>query len=191
MFNNLKIYIIIWLISILCCSCSANKNTNYPSRSVVSEKKEINRNIIDQNEINRKVINWDVQKFLGHRCLEIIAEPEKVETYQIDWERQSDNAGNKIHGYPVLQKGRNLNNKEIKAVNKIINSSSSYDFKWSKRIRIRPSYALRFIRHPEKVDIVIDLNTRQWAFYHDNKIMAEDISKSANAELRNIFANLF
>lgn len=181
MFNNLKIYTIIWVIGILCSSCTADKTSNYVLKSVVPGKKEIN-----QNTQNREVI-----KFLGHRCLEIIADPEKAEIYKIDWTRQLKQTGSSIQGYPVVQKGQNLDTEQIQAVYKIISSSSSYDFKWSKRIRIRPSYALRFISSPEKVDIVIDFNTRQWVFYHDNKLMTEDITKPADADLQNIIFNLF
>ncbi|MDM8535463.1 hypothetical protein QUF70_01780 [Desulfobacterales bacterium HSG17] len=184
MFNTLKIYIILSALILLCCSCSANNN--YPERSIVYEK-----NAADQSNINQSNNNRDVQKFLGYKCLGIINNPDKVETYQIDRLRNSNHTGNNINSYPVTQKGHNLDNKDIKAVRKIINSSSSYDFKWSKRIRIRPSHVLRFIRYSEKVDITIDFNTRQWAFYHDNKVMTEDISKSASTELNNIISKLF
>jgi len=191
MVNNLKIYIFMWIIVFFCISCHADNNYHNVKQNSLTKSYSENTTSAKSFKYEQNGIDHEVQKFLGHKCLDIILNPEKVETYQITWAGQSNQNTNNIQGYPVIQKGRSLDNKETGLLNKIIKSGSSYDFKWSKRIRIRPSHALRFIRFSEKVDIAVDFNTRQWAFYHDDKIMTEDISKSAVADLRNIIGKSF
>lgn len=189
MFNILKIYVFLAVILILFCSCSTGSNyqpVNKPAKKPVIKSGNINSSKSIESGNNKQV-----QDFLGQHCLNIIKTARQVKSFRINQEQSSKPGKDNIQGYLILQKGKALNRKQYNIVTRVISSSSSYDFKFSKRVRIRPGYALRFKKYSKKVDVVIDFNTGQWAFYCNNRIMAEDITESAQADLQKIITRLF
>jgi hypothetical protein len=123
-------------------------------------------------------IDPQVKAFLGPARLAVIACADKVETYRIDWEKKDTPIKKALAGYPIIARGNNLDPETIDMVKKIILAAASYEFQWSKRTLIRPSYALRFLSTTDVVDIVIDLESQQWAFYLKGDYVEEDISEN-------------
>ncbi|MDM8552023.1 hypothetical protein QUF72_18205 [Desulfobacterales bacterium HSG2] len=139
-----------------------------------------------------QVMDKKVSDFLGAGRIAVLSAADKVEVYQIDWARKSGKSAMTVQGYPVVSRGRDLSDRQITAVRAIIAAASSYEFQWTKRTRLRPSYLLRFIRGNDTVDIAMDFNSRQWGFYHRGKLIEEDISEnSAHPALWGIIRSLF
>ncbi|GEM_PF-1908852 len=183
--KDLTLWITLLAISCFgCCSCYAGGQYRREIKMIADVKRSVERS---ENSADN-----DVAKFLGPGRLAVIRTPDRVETYQIDWSRKPRENAPLIQGYPVIARGRDLNNKQTGTVKTIIEAASSYEFQRSKRTRIRPSYILRFVQGADQVDIAIDRNSRQWAFYHRGRIIEEDITRnSALPALSKILDSLF
>ncbi|MEE4357375.1 MAG: hypothetical protein V2I97_12990 [Desulfococcaceae bacterium] len=175
------------LCFLACCSCYAGnyrrETSSVPAPPGAAETSA------RENSRDAEVI-----AFLGPELLEFLARAGHVESYRIDPRRKSGDIKQRIQGYPVLSRGRDLNEKQLRQFLDILRSSSSYEFQWSKRTRIRPVYAFRFaLSHATaaSADIFIDPNSRQWAFFFRNQMKEEDISKSAAEKLYEITENIF
>ncbi len=134
----------------------------------------------------------EVLKFLGPERLAIISNPGKVEAYHVDWQKKPPGNHMTIQGYPVIAKGSDLNAKHTEILKTIIFTSKSYEFQSAKRTHLRPSYILRFIRGTDNVNVAIDFNSRQWAFFFRGNVAEEDISeKTALTPLTKLVDSLF
>ncbi len=122
------------------------------------------------------IIDKAVLNFLGCDRIKIILDSEKAESYLIDWRGISDKNAPTVEGYPVMERGMDLDAGQIYIIKKIICLSKSYEFQWAKRTRVRPSYMLRFVRGKETVCIAIDFDSSQWAFHYNGDIAEEDMN---------------
>jgi len=137
-------------------------------------------------------IDDTVVQFLGRQRIEVLFAANTVETFQIDWRKHSNIKAKRIHGYPVIAKGRNLEAMEIQIVRALAAQGTSYDFLVSKRTRLRPAYILRFIHKSAVVDIILDLESSQWAFLFKDTPVQEDITENlARPVLMMIFRAVF
>ena len=133
-----------------------------------------------------------VVKFLGAEQLELIRNVENVEAYQVDWTKNFAKSSLSVQGYPVIAKGRNLASNERAILKRMIASEKSYEFQWSQRTRVRPSYMLCLIHGEDQLDIAIDFNSKQWTFFYKGNIAEEDISEnSAMPVLKKLVDSLF
>ncbi len=189
----------IWIMlivasSLACCSCYTSGNW-FPKKEIHLKDLEIHAEKSSTRSVPRgtrgrlPAVDQKVLDFLGAERVAIIHAIERVEAYQID---RTGNSGNVIQGYPVSPRIRNLNQRQIKAVQAIICTAGSYEFEWHKRTRLRPSHILRFIQKNKVVDIAMDFNSRQWGFYYKGECIEEDISeKSAMPVLWKIMESLW
>lgn len=132
-----------------------------------------------------------VSDFLGKEQLSLLLQADKTESYRIDWMQQRNDKTMGIEGYPILEKGKALDKKQLKTLKNLIASPASYEFQWSKRTLLRPSYAIRLLRNSDYADILIDLESQQWSFAYKDNIIREDISKTAMPVVSKILENLF
>lgn len=174
---------------LFCCSCyAAPSKVKLIGLEVKEEYTPSDKKLSSAEPIADR----EVSAFLGRERLTIIMQPDRVEAYQVDWRRGADKQRMTIQGYPVISRGRNLDYGQIKRLQSIITSVSSYDFSKHKRTRLRPLYILRFIRGNGVVDVTIDFNSLQWGFYYQGRFVEEDIGKSeAEPELKKIINPLF
>ena len=147
-----------------------------------------------QNVSPKSSIDDTVVKFLGRQRIAVLFAADTVETYKIDWRKRSEQKAKHIYGYPVISKGRNLEDLEIRIVRALVAQGKSYDFIVSKRTRLRPDYMLRFINNSTVVDIVLDLQSNQWGFYFKDAPVREDITENLASPvlmmiLRAVFGN--
>jgi len=179
--RNIVVWIIVFAGSwLMCFPCNAKGKR--PEEAVQMESYAERAQVVDKK----------VSDFLGAGRIAVLSVADRVEAYQIDWARESDKSAMRVQGYPVVSRGRDLNDGQIKDIRAIIAAASSYEFQWHKRTRLRPSYLLRFIKGSDTVDIAMDFNSRQWGFYHRGKLIEEDISeKSAQPALWEIIRSLF
>ncbi|MCP4109747.1 MAG: hypothetical protein GY749_30235 [Desulfobacteraceae bacterium] len=134
----------------------------------------------------------EVLKFLGSERLAIISTPDKIEAYQVDWQKKPPGNHATIQGYPVIAQAGDLNAEHTEILKTIIFTSKSYEFQRAKRTRLRPSYILRFIQNTDKVDVAIDFDSRQWGFFFKGNVAEEDISeKTALTPLTKLVDSLF
>jgi len=137
-------------------------------------------------------IDKAVLDFLGCDRIKTILDSEKAESYRIDWRGISDKNAMTLEGYPVMERGKDLDIRYIRLIKKMICLSGSYEFQWAKRTRVRPSYMLRFIQGKESVCIAIDFDSSQWAFHYNGDVAEEDInSKTAKPVLSDMIRSLF
>jgi len=133
-----------------------------------------------------------VVQFLGRQRIEVLFAADTVETFQIDWRKRSDKKAKQIHGYPVTAIGRDLEVTEVQIVRALLARRTSYDFPVSKRTRLRPTYVLRFKKKSAVVDILLDLQSSQWAFFINDALVQEDITENlARPVLIMIFRAVF
>ncbi len=133
----------------------------------------------------------EVLAFLGPAILSVMERADRMETYRLGRIRNPAGTGQIIQGYPVISRGRDLKEKDMEAVKRMLYAASSYEFQWSKRTRLRPSHVLRVIRKGEHVDIAIDFSSRQWSFSFRDTHKEEDISKTAAAALNEMMNHAF
>ncbi len=132
-----------------------------------------------------------VSDFLGKDRLSLILQADKTESYRIDWIHEGNDKAMGISGFPILEKGKALDKKQLKALKNMIASPASYEFQWSKRTLLRPSYAIRLIYKADYADILIDSESQQWGFSYKENFVREDISKTAMPVVSKILENLF
>ncbi len=170
----------VWLI---CCACGTAVGAGHPGRNPAPEAAAVNR-----TEISRSVL-----AFLGPERLALIQNAEAVEVYQIDWrQRESRQDGSGFQGYAVLAQGSDLDARGITQLQAILLSEESYRFDFSKRTRVRPGYGLRLIQGAKVLDILIDFNSSQWAFYLQGSPAIEDISRDhALSPLKSLISACF
>ncbi len=132
-----------------------------------------------------------VLNFLGKERLSLLLDADKTESYRIDWMKQSNDKTIGISGYPILETGKALSKEQLKTLKKLISSPTSYEFQWSKRTLLRPSYSVRCLKGTDHVDILIDLESQQWGFSHKDSFVREDISKTAMPVITKILETLF
>lgn len=171
-------------VGLSCSSCHAGEKQpiiKYPLKTM--EK---------QTVIPAKFADEQVMNFLGAERLEVVRNAENIEAYQVDWSKSFAKSTVSVQGYPVIAKGRNLVSDQIAMLKRLIASEKSYEFQWSKRTRVRPSYMLRVIRGTDELDIAIDFNSSQWFFSYRGNIVEEDISEgSAMPVLKKLVDSLF
>lgn len=181
--------IIIWMIfctvtGLSCSSCQAGERQPMMKHTMKPPEKHAESKGIFAD---KQVID-----FLGAEQIEVILNTENVEAYQVDWTKSFAKSTLSVQGYPVIAKGRNLVSNEIAMLKRMIASEKSYEFQWSKRTRVRPSYMLRVTRGADQLDIAIDLNSMQWFFSYKGNIVEEDISEgSAMPALKKLVDSLF
>ncbi len=169
-------------VFLICFSCQAGDSMK---QGIASDSLE-NRAGAERGRADPEVL-----AFLGPEILSVIEKADRMETYRIGRNRSPSGTGQEIQGYPVIEQGLDLKGKGMSPVKKMLYSASAYEFQWSKRTRIRPSYALRVIQNNKHVDIAIDFNSRQWEFSLGDMHREEDISKQAAASLNEIMNQAF
>lgn len=173
----------VWLI---CCACGPAVGAGYPDRK--PEPKEAARQAVNRTGISRSVM-----AFLGPKRVAVIQNADSVAVYQIDWrQRESRQDDRGFRGYAVLARGSDLDARQRKALRAILLSQESYRFDFSKRSRVRPGYGLRLIQGENSLDILIDFNSSQWAFYLQDSPAIEDISRDqALSPLQSLITSCF
>lgn len=188
-FNTVIFLILLMTASSVSASDGKEALATAESKPLIYEplSKQLSSNMPTNITFNKEVI-----QFLGRARVKALLSAEEVETYQIDWRRRAKANEQSIHGFPVVAKGRPLDALETQIVQALVGQETSYDFLVSKRTRLRPAYALRFVKGSDAVDIILDLQSSQWGFIYNDALVQEDISEAlARPVLKMIMRAIF
>jgi len=136
-----------------------------------------------------------VQEFLTCDVVQILAQPERVQTFKVKPKPDSSvPEENKLGNYPIVEgdegKGRDLAESEINKLKKLFFSESSYHFAASKRCRFAPNIGLHFIKGEESVEVLLDFPCNIWTFVYKKEEKLEDFD-AVREELLNLHNSVF
>jgi hypothetical protein len=132
-----------------------------------------------------------VQQFLDCKIINILAQPEKVESFKV--ESKEDSAlpeRNRLGAYPIKEQGRKLTTEEIKDLQKLLFKKDSYHFGMEKRCRFKPDMGLHFVKGNEAVAILLSFACNLWLFVYQKEDKLEDFDP-VQSELLKVANSLF
>lgn len=116
-----------------------------------------------------------VQQFLDCKIINILAQPEQVESFTVDFKKDSTlPERNRLGVYPIKEQGRNLTAEEVKDLQKLLFTEKSYIFGIEKRCRFRPEIGLHFVKGNESVEVLFSFACDLWLFIHKDEEKLED-----------------
>jgi len=122
-------------------------------------------------------VDLRVQKFLNCDIIQILAQPERVESFRVKPIADSSvPAANRLGNYPIEDngQGRDLTKTEIKDLQKLFFAKGSYYFRMEKRCRFRPDTGLHFVKGNKSVEVIFSFSCDLWLFVHKGKGKLED-----------------
>ncbi|RKZ91561.1 MAG: hypothetical protein DRR19_06845 [Candidatus Parabeggiatoa sp. nov. 1] len=128
-----------------------------------------------------------VQRFFGEAVINILANPERVESFRVAYLKKSNTPlKKKVAGYPVLAQGPTLNDTQLKQFQSLVFSEKSYIFEADKRCMFFPDFGLRFVKGDKQVEILLSFYCDILLFAHEGKEKLEDCDPISKAlgELR-------
>ncbi|MEK8020920.1 MAG: hypothetical protein VSS75_028955 [Candidatus Parabeggiatoa sp.] len=118
-----------------------------------------------------------VQAFLGCEIIQILAQPERVESFRVKAKpNPSLPQKNRLGNYPIEENGQgiNLTQVEIKDLHKLFFSEKSYYFEASKRCRFLPEMGFHFVKNEQSVEVLFSFSCNLWLFFYKGEEKLED-----------------
>jgi len=134
-----------------------------------------------------------VQEFLTCDIIQILAQPERVESFRL---KPKPNASlpdkNRLGNYPIEEngQGRNLSQTELNNLQTLFWAENSYFFKASKRCRFRPDIGLHFVKGEQSVEVLFSFSCNLWLFFYKGEEKLEDFDR-VQAQLLKLDNSLF
>jgi len=129
-----------------------------------------------------------VMQFLGGVMIDILKNPEKVESYRVGFHKTGK--GNNMGGYPVTGKGRDLAPKQVERLQAMLFDENTYLFDVVKKCLFLPEYAFRFLKGGKSVIVLICYSCEELTFVFEGKELLEDFN-NATPRMRILTSELF
>jgi hypothetical protein len=133
-------------------------------------------------------ISPKVMEFLGNDIIDILKNPDKVESYRVKF--QKTGKGSNLGGYPVTAKGPELAPKQIERLQAILFDANTYLFDVVKKCLFLPEYAYRFIRGDKQVIVLVCYSCEELTFVFEGRELLEDFN-NATPRMRALTGELF
>jgi len=117
-----------------------------------------------------------VKEFLGSEIIEILSNPERVQTFVVGPELAESTVPekNQLGGFPILKEGPKLTPEQIKPFQTLVLDKGSYFFERDKRCLFRPDTGLYFIKGEKDVEVLISFYCAKWLFFYQGDEKMED-----------------
>lgn len=121
-------------------------------------------------------VDTAVQEFLGDAIIEILAHPDRVESFKVALRRNASTPHNtKVAGFPVLEVGQLLNETQLQQFQSLLFSEQSYIFEPDKRCMFFPELGLRFVKGEKGVvEILLSFYCDMLLFNYEGEEKIED-----------------
>ena len=123
------------------------------------------------------VVEPRVQQFLGCKIIQVLAQPERVESFKVKSNKNPNLPPEiRLGEYPIEPdgQGRNLNDMEIKNLQGWFFAEKNYHFGMEKRCRFRPDMGLHFVKGDEAVEVLFSFSCNLWLFVYKEEEKLED-----------------
>jgi hypothetical protein len=110
-----------------------------------------------------------VQEFLTCEVIQILAKPDRVQSFKVKPDPDESVAEDKRLGkYPIEASGEGakLSAEQLKELQKLMFSEKSYIFDAEKRCKFRPEMGLHFVKGQKAVDVLFSYSCNLWLFVH-------------------------
>jgi len=121
-----------------------------------------------------------VLKFLSCPVVQILAQPDSVESYRVQSKPDPNVAAEKRLGrFPIEVdgKGQNIEGPNLTKLQKLLFTENSYVFGSEKRCRFRPEMGLHFVKGQDAVEVLFAVPCRLWLFVHGKEEKLEDFDR--------------
>jgi hypothetical protein len=127
-------------------------------------------------EIPMPPVDTAVQEFLGDAIIQILANPDRVESFKVAYRRNASTPHKtKVAGFPVLEKGPILNETQLQQFQSLVLSEKSYIFEPDKKCMFFPDLGLRFLKGKKGVvEILLSFYCDMLFFKHGGEEKIED-----------------
>jgi hypothetical protein len=117
-----------------------------------------------------------VKDFLGAEIIQIISQPDSVESFQMGSELAKPTVPkkHKLGGFPILKVGPKLNKEQIIKFQKLMLDKGSYLFNVDKRCLFRPNTGLLFLKDKKEVEVLLSFSCASWLFVYDGEGKNQD-----------------
>jgi len=118
-----------------------------------------------------------VLNFLSCKVVQIIAQPDRVDSFMVGPRAGSDiPEKNRLGSFPIAADGQglHLDAPNLKKFQSLVFAESSYVFGMEKRCRFRPKMGLHFVKGHEAVEIIFSVSCPLWLFIYGNDESLED-----------------
>ena len=133
-------------------------------------------------------VSEKVMQFLGNEIVDIIKNPEVVESYKIKIKKE--NSGTRIAGYPVVAQGPALTAQQIDQIRSVLLDRNTYMFDYVKKCLFLPEYALKFRKGAGEVVVLLCFSCEELTFVYKGKELLEDFD-NATPKIRGLIQALF
>lgn len=133
-------------------------------------------------------VSEKVAQFLGSEILDIIKNPEAVESYKIKIKKSARGTG--IAGYPIIKRGPGLTTQQIDQIRSVLLDKNTYLFDVVKKCLFLPEYALKFRKGASEVVVLLCFSCEELTFVYNGRELLEDFD-NATPKIRGLIQTLF
>jgi hypothetical protein len=122
-------------------------------------------------------VSPSVLDFLGCETLQIIAKPDKVNSFLLESEpNETLPIANRLGAYPIQIDGQGLNLEGTNLIKfqEFVFSEESYHFGMEKRCRFEPNIGLHFTKGDKAVEVLFSVPCNLWLFVYGEEEKLED-----------------
>jgi len=117
-----------------------------------------------------------VKDFLGSEVIQILSQPEHVESFQVGPELAEPTVPekSKLGEFPILKVGPKLSKEQIKKFQSLVLNGSSYNWKVAKRCLFRPETGFLVVKGDSVVEVLLSSWCGMWSFTYKGLEKIED-----------------